>query len=379
MYDNVYLVTKRLILAEPADVRALAARVGPLPDGYEQYVTRLGHGLYCTFIRIAMPAQIVKDLRDTRARWREYFNWDEETLAKSALLKAVRIGDTLHGDELVYHRGHPESIFVLPRYDSRIYEITGGLEPAIDWACRSKKLTTPIAFRYFESEVTRKKIELRGKLSCARFKAAMLARQLHTHVGADEKKERFLLLFFEPLGASLAYYGESGALTLHLDPEAREAAGELLDHLQALGFTPVDEEAGEPAAKPHAMATPRRKPDATAEQVVAALMKAMRAWERGCDPSADWDGFVRASQAIAAELFVENPRAFCRSTPSCYDSKANPIVSSGSHGTTAIVVTERALRDGDTIRMEYTLEQQADGWRVVSTRLAAPSVVEQRF
>ena len=76
-------VTKRLLVAKPAAVRILTSHIGPLPSGYDEYVTRFGQGLYSTFIRIYMPERISVELQTFHDRWRDYFLWDEEVIVSS--------------------------------------------------------------------------------------------------------------------------------------------------------------------------------------------------------------------------------------------------------------------------------------------------------
>jgi len=379
MYENVYLVAKRLKRATPAQVAILTAKVGTLPPGYAEYVTTLGLGLYSTFIRIYMPLRIALEWRDVRSRWKEYFLWDEKTLTKKELLESLIVGDTLNGDELVYHPGHTDSIFILPRHHDSIFRVAGGLEQVIDWACSSGKLTAPISFRYFESELGRRRIELRAPHSFAQTQKAIIGKGIHSHVGAFDRKEEFLLLFFEPIGGSLAYYGETHTAVLEIDSGHVADAESIIDALRSLGLRTPEEEK---AARAKAGANfPTRDSGADATAVLKAFMKAMRLWEerQAEGPHGDWEDFVKFSNEIADNFFVKNPQAFLSSTPTCYDAKTNKIVIDEERANKAVIHTERALRGGDVVRMDYKLKRSRDGWRIAKMTLESPWTIQQKF
>lgn len=60
---------------------------------------------------------IEKELTEWRRRINKYWFWDDvrELLPKERALECVIIGDTVSGDELVFHPSRPNRLFVLPR------------------------------------------------------------------------------------------------------------------------------------------------------------------------------------------------------------------------------------------------------------------------
>ena len=129
------------------------------PDGYREYVTTLGEGvLGGSFVRIYPPWRILRELDEWRARIKQYWFWDKgrKLLPKERTVESVIIGDTVNGDELVFHPGRPNRLFVLPRDSGAIFEAGSDLLSAIEWICGSGKLTCKFAERNFEPFDSRK-------------------------------------------------------------------------------------------------------------------------------------------------------------------------------------------------------------------------------
>ncbi|MDB5298581.1 MAG: hypothetical protein JWO87_244 [Phycisphaerales bacterium] len=152
--EDIQVNAKALVLATPADVDGLAARMWiTFPAGYREYVTRLGEGvLGGCFVRIYPPWRIEKELIEWRRRINKYWLWDDdrELLPKERALECVIIGDTVNGDELVFHPGRPDRLFILPRDSERVFEAGTDLLAAIDWMCSSGELVEALEEREFE-------------------------------------------------------------------------------------------------------------------------------------------------------------------------------------------------------------------------------------
>jgi|HubBroStandDraft_6_1064221.scaffolds.fasta_scaffold14060_3 hypothetical protein len=145
---------KELVLAAPADVDALASRLWiTFPEGYRDYVTKLGEGvLGGTFVRIYPPWRIEKELTEWRRRIGKYWFWDKsrELLPKERAVECVVIGDTVNGDELIFHPSRPNVLFILPADSEKVFQAGRDLLAAIDWMCKSGELTEPFDDRNFE-------------------------------------------------------------------------------------------------------------------------------------------------------------------------------------------------------------------------------------
>jgi hypothetical protein len=152
--DEIHVVSERLVLATLAEVDALASRLWiTFPAGYREYVTRLGEGvLGGSFIRIYPPWRIEKELTEWRRRINKYWFWNEgrEVLPKERALECVIIGDTVNGDELVFHPTRPNRLFILPRDSEQLFDAGGDLLAAIEWICTSGELVEPFDERNFE-------------------------------------------------------------------------------------------------------------------------------------------------------------------------------------------------------------------------------------
>ncbi len=152
--ESIRILSPQLVLADPADVAALAARWWiTFPDGYHDYVTRLGEGLLGgSFVRIYPPGRIEKDLTEWRRRIHKYWFWDagRDVLPKERAIECIIIGDTVNGDELLFHPTRPVQLFVLPRDSEQVFDAGPDVLSAVEWMCASGKLVEPFAERDFE-------------------------------------------------------------------------------------------------------------------------------------------------------------------------------------------------------------------------------------
>jgi hypothetical protein len=149
-----------LVLADSTEVSDFEQRYWiRFPDGYRDYVTQLGEGvLGGDFVGIYPPWRIEKELAEWRHRINKYWVWDagDDVLPKQRALECIIVGDTLNGDELVFHPQRPEKVLVLPRGGESIFVAGGDLLTAIDWVCNSGELTEPFSERVFEPFDSRK-------------------------------------------------------------------------------------------------------------------------------------------------------------------------------------------------------------------------------
>jgi hypothetical protein len=163
--DDVEIVGGPVVLAMPDDVNALESRLWiEMPRGYREYVIRLGEGILGgTFVRIYPPWRIEKEIDDWRRRISKYWFWDDgsDLLPRDRARECLILGDTLNGDELVFHPGRPNCLFVLPRDSERIFDAGRDLLAAVGWMCGSGELTEPFSERHFEPFDSRK-LEVEG-------------------------------------------------------------------------------------------------------------------------------------------------------------------------------------------------------------------------
>jgi hypothetical protein len=159
--DEVEIVASPLVLASPADVDALEAALWvTLPVGYREYMTRLGEGILGSlfvFVRVYPPWRVEKELADWRRRIGRHWVWDagREVLPRGRAVECVIVGDTLNGDQLVFHPGRPGHLFVLPRRSGRVFDAGPDLLAAVEWMCGSGELCEPFPERRFNPFDTR--------------------------------------------------------------------------------------------------------------------------------------------------------------------------------------------------------------------------------
>jgi hypothetical protein len=110
------------------------------------------------FVRIYPPWRIDKELIDWRRRINKYWFWEKsrKLLPKERALECVIIGDTMNGDELIFHPTRSNRLIVLPRDSEKAVVAGSNVWEAVEWMCNSGKLTEPFSERHFEPFDTRK-------------------------------------------------------------------------------------------------------------------------------------------------------------------------------------------------------------------------------
>ncbi|MBI3926406.1 MAG: SMI1/KNR4 family protein [Armatimonadetes bacterium] len=155
-WDSIYVVNDRLATASTEEVKELEDRLHVrVPAGYSEFAHRFGEGVFCGFLRIYMPRKILDEHGGFRRKWREDPFWNEGPLIAEDLARAVILGDSLQGDQLVLHSSRPGTVFVLPHNSETSWEAGDDLEQALNWICSSGELVAPISSRYFESNLDR--------------------------------------------------------------------------------------------------------------------------------------------------------------------------------------------------------------------------------
>ena len=158
--DDIQVIGKKRVLAKAKDVEAFESeRWLKFPAGYREFITTLGEGvLGGTFVRVYPPWRIEKELDEWRQRINKFWFWDKgrKLLPKERALECVILGDTLNGDELVFHPMRPNQLFVLPRDSENNFLAGDDLLSTVEWMCSSGKLTKRFAERQFEPFDSRK-------------------------------------------------------------------------------------------------------------------------------------------------------------------------------------------------------------------------------
>ena len=161
--DDVRIVREPLVLATQANVEELESRLWvTFPEGYRDYVTRLGEGVLSSFIRIYPPWRIENELAEWRRRINKYWFWDEgrDVLPKERALECVIIGDTVNGDEVVFHPNRRNRLFVLPRDSEQVHDAGEDLLAAVAWMGSSGELIEPFSAWDFEPLDSRLKADV---------------------------------------------------------------------------------------------------------------------------------------------------------------------------------------------------------------------------
>ena len=133
----------KLTLATPKEVNVLEAKIKvSFPEGYKEYVTILGFGVYygkAANFRVDMPSAILADYKNHQEFLDEYWFWEdgEELLSKTKAIESIKIADTDGGDVIIFHPSNSKELFLLPHEDEIIYKIGTNLYEGLefDWNC----------------------------------------------------------------------------------------------------------------------------------------------------------------------------------------------------------------------------------------------------
>lgn len=240
--DAIYLVTDQLETASTTDVTRAERELGcRFPRGYAEYVQRLGRGSLNDFVRVMMPGQIITVLAEWRARWHEFWFWDdpESAVDQHHISGAVPVADTSSGDELWFHPDDPDTVIVLPRDSERSYAVGSGLDGAIDWVFSSGVLVEEPGGRLaFESHVGRKEVRRESQSAdVASVRHALLALDLHALV--HQFDDDYYVLYFPSIKGRVDVTDDDGdgvaVLIMHDDRIASSSLKVIQSALERAG------------------------------------------------------------------------------------------------------------------------------------------------
>lgn len=160
----------------------------PLPLGYREYMTTLGEGTYCDFVRVLTPANIRETRDNRRESVREHYGqfWgeSENDLGLEEAEAGVFFANTIDGDE-IYYLPTQERLFALPRHADVLFWLEAGFMEPLDWTTPSgREYVTQPPFRYFEpAGQDRRVIEF---FTAGTFEMRVLAGQLQARWSTNE-------------------------------------------------------------------------------------------------------------------------------------------------------------------------------------------------
>ncbi len=154
-FENVKIIDSPLHLATPAEVGEAESRLKlRFPPGYREYVTLLGDGAFCQYVRVWMPSVILTECKDYQTAWNKLFAWNKrpDVLPAEKVVESIIVADTYCGDEIVFHPDNPNQLFLLPPDDEEMIDKLGNsLDEALDRLCNSSEYeySIPTKRQYF--------------------------------------------------------------------------------------------------------------------------------------------------------------------------------------------------------------------------------------
>lgn len=127
-----------LVLASHADVDDLESRLGVrFPDGYREYVTRLGEGDLNVLVRVYPPWRVLTELDAHRGTMAANWFWEsgETSFGQDEAIDSIPLADSIDGDTIVFHPGDRTRVVILPRHDEHLVSRGPNLLETVQWIC----------------------------------------------------------------------------------------------------------------------------------------------------------------------------------------------------------------------------------------------------
>lgn len=239
-FADAYLVTDKLTTFSEEEVDAAEAQLGTrFPEGYREYMTRLGVGEYCGHINVFPPQAIINNQLSEKPPLEEFCDlWDgrEFGISPERLAKAILIATSSYGDWVIYEAGMPDAVYVLPESEEVVYKAGMTLMDALMWLREPQKRSD---FRYFDSQIDQQNepVPRTLHLSLDKFRDWLLGLGGHDHLeetwnenpGVSLEMYRLLEgqmdLVAPELGLIMAFYQSfSGYVSASVDGAGRVSA-----------------------------------------------------------------------------------------------------------------------------------------------------------
>jgi hypothetical protein len=255
-FDDVYLVSDKLEIVPGSEIDALVEQLGmPLPQGYREYMTTLGVGDYCDFIRVYPPERILKEHEETRRRRDQHYFWEKghDVLSKEQVLECVIFADSIGSDEIIAHPRVPDRLYVLPRHDDDIYWVPGSFFDPMTWHSSKGIAEETPAFKTFASwrdiafvELFTEKDTFTLPGIAEYFTSRLGSSDLHRIEDYERDDQGFgtdvILLFAKPVGGRIQLTQDADeddlrvGIRIDYDTDHASKVGELAEGLKAMGF-----------------------------------------------------------------------------------------------------------------------------------------------
>jgi hypothetical protein len=190
MFENTYLITDKLTTFSEADVEAAEVQLGTrFPEGYREYMTRLGVGEYCGYINVYPPQMIARDQVGAKPPLEEFchsWNGQEFGLSAERIADSIPIANSTDGHWVIFEVGIPDAIYVLPRDEQVVVKAGTTLMDALTWLYEPEGSPR---FRYFNSEIDQQHVPIPRNLALSYedLRDWLLGLNRHDHVEETSK------------------------------------------------------------------------------------------------------------------------------------------------------------------------------------------------
>jgi len=139
-FDHVYRISTLISPCDEATVDELATKLPiPLPKGYREYMTTLGEGELCHYLRVNTPMTVAQDSEADaweRVNLVERFGSDriQSSLKTEDIQAALVFGTSAEGDTYFSCPRFPAELFEFPRHDRLIRMYNNGFWGAVQHA-----------------------------------------------------------------------------------------------------------------------------------------------------------------------------------------------------------------------------------------------------
>lgn len=249
-FSEIYIVSDKQEIHPEASYNLAEQELGvELPTIYKKYVTTFGRGLYCDFIRLFAPSDLIKR-KDMYSR-----PWDgrSKVISSEEANTAIILADSIEGDHIVFFPSRPDDVFVFLR--GSIYldlcHIPAGFSNLSIWIDEEGAVERQSSFQFFTPWIDRAKYAIDTKdqtISLERVQQEIekltgknvLFRNVETYANG-----LFTDLFIPAIKGRFQYHQEvtedgeyiETVCLFEYDKEFEEVVSGYVEHFNELGFS----------------------------------------------------------------------------------------------------------------------------------------------
>ena len=155
MYEDIYVIGNKLSLVDPNEIDKAEQQLGQkMPPGYQEFMTQLGRGTYCTWIELLLPQSVIQESKHWQEMWSQHWNRTSRnnTINKENIHECLWIAKD-NANSLVHHPSQGK-YFVIDRDDDDVPFVGSTLAEGLK-ALVANRHGYPLSIQYFTPDIDR--------------------------------------------------------------------------------------------------------------------------------------------------------------------------------------------------------------------------------